>query len=247
LRKYFTGTGFRALALLVGVAVAVMLVPGVAFGDDVSNTLDGTVDAAAETMSLTAGGPNGTTTLSVKPTKGDGKNGCNLAKKQSLGVSVNSSNTSVATVSPSSITFGSCNDTPTVTVTPVAGGTSNITITQVSNSTDGTFNLGPASFTVNVQGPPPNTPPVLTLPNPQGNDGILVVEATGPNGGAMVSDYQVTASDAEDGPLPADCSPPAGTVFAYGETPGPVPLRTAVDSPITAHSSCRSKTTRRQC
>src|SRR5688572_15356590 len=89
----------------------VLAIPAVALADDISNNLDASVDAAAEVMPLTTGGANGTTQLYVTPRNGDGKNGCNLTGSTTLGLSVSSSNTSVATVSPSSATFTSCSDT----------------------------------------------------------------------------------------------------------------------------------------
>jgi hypothetical protein len=54
------------------------------------------VDAVAEVMPLTVGGGNGTTQLAVTPQNGDGKNGCNLSGATTLGLSVSSSDISVA-------------------------------------------------------------------------------------------------------------------------------------------------------
>jgi hypothetical protein len=130
--------------------------------DNISNNIDGTIDAVAEVMPLTVGGANGTTTLYVQPTNGDGKNGCNLTGSTTLDITVTSSNTAVATVSPASITFTSCGDEKTLTVTPVAQGTATITVAQTSNTTGGTFDFAPASFTVNVT-PPPNTAPTIAV------------------------------------------------------------------------------------
>jgi hypothetical protein len=130
--------------------------------DDISNNLDATLDATAEIMPLTVGGSNGSTTLAVTPRNGDGKNGCNLTSSTTLVVSIASSDPTVATVSPSSATFTACGDTRTLTITPVAAGSTTITFTQTSNNTGGTFNLAPATFTVNVS-PPPNTAPTLTV------------------------------------------------------------------------------------
>ena len=78
---------------------------------------------------------------------------------------MNSSNPSVATVSPNSVTFGSCGDVKTLTVTPVDGGSATVSLTQTSNTTGGaTFNLEPATFTVNVTAAPPsNTPPTVRI------------------------------------------------------------------------------------
>lgn len=157
--------------------------------DDVSNSIDATIDAVAEVMPLTLGGPNGTTTLYIQPTNGDGKNGCNLTGSTTLGVSVSSSNTSVATVSPPSVTFTSCGGTFTLTVTPVGAGSATISLGQTSNNTGATFNLAPATFTVNVA-PPPNTAPQISV--------------TGVTGGASYDKGSVPAAtcqvtDAEDG------------------------------------------------
>ena len=130
--------------------------------DDIGNQLDASLDAVAEVMALTVGGANGTTQLYVSPTNGDGKNGCNLTGSTTLVVAVASSNTSVATVSSSSITFGSCGDVKTLTVAPVSAGTATISISQTSNSTAGTFELGTATFTVNVAAAA-NTAPTVVI------------------------------------------------------------------------------------
>ena len=69
-----------------------------------------------------------------------------------LEVSVTSSNTGVATVSPSSVEFASCDDVHALTITPVGVGSTDITIAQTLNTTSGTFDLAHATFTVNVSG-----------------------------------------------------------------------------------------------
>jgi hypothetical protein len=132
--------------------------------DDISNNLDGSIDAVAEVMALNVGGSNGTTTLYVTPTNGDGKNGCNLTGSTILTLSVSSNNTAAATVSPSSVTFTSCGDTKTLTVTPVGVGSATVSVSQTANTTGATFTLAPATFTVNVTAPPPaNTPPQISI------------------------------------------------------------------------------------
>lgn len=79
---------------------------GGALADDVTNNLDGTVDATLETMSLTVGGSDGNVQFTLKPTNTDAKNGCNLTGAGSqLVLGISSSNTSVATVSASSVTI----------------------------------------------------------------------------------------------------------------------------------------------
>ncbi|MDF1504436.1 putative Ig domain-containing protein [Roseisolibacter sp. H3M3-2] len=121
--------------------------------------------AGVKTMSLAAGGANGATTLTVTPQNDDGKNGCNLTGDKTLVVTVVSSNPAVATVSPSSVTFNSCGATPSLTVTPKAVGSTSISLTQFSNSTEGSFDLAPATFTVNVTAS--NTAPVLDAIGPK--------------------------------------------------------------------------------
>lgn len=152
----------RRLALILGVVFAALVLGAVARADDISNNLDPTIDAVAEAMPLTVGGENGTTNLYVTPRNGDGKNGCNLTGSTQLVISLSSSNTSVATVSPAQVTFGSCGATPVVTVTPVAQGTATITASQFSNTTGATFDLAPVAFHVNVA-PPPNTAPTISI------------------------------------------------------------------------------------
>jgi hypothetical protein len=152
----------RRLAALIATATLVLAGAAVAAADDVSNNLDTSIDAVAEVMPLNVGGANGTTQLYVTTRNGDGKNGCNLTGGTSLVLSVSSSNTAVATVSPSSVTFSSCGDMPTLTVSPVGVGSATISASQTSNNTGGTFNLAPVTFTVNVA-PPPNTVPTVQL------------------------------------------------------------------------------------
>jgi hypothetical protein len=136
----------------------------VARADDVANSIDASVDAEAEVMNLNAGGPTKSTQLIIKTANSDGKNGCNLTGSTMLSVDVKSSNTAVATVSPDSVTFTSCGDEKTITVTPVAGGTASVSLTETSNTTGATFNLAPATFTVNVApATPTNTPPTVKI------------------------------------------------------------------------------------
>ena len=113
-------------------------------------------------MPLNAGGTSGITQFFVTPRNGDGKNGCNLTGGTALAVSVTSSDTAVATVAPNTLTFASCGDVKTVTVTPLAAGSATISLTQTANTSDGTFNLAPATFTVNVS-PPANAAPTVTI------------------------------------------------------------------------------------
>lgn len=165
--------------------------------DDISNSVDQSVDAEAEIMAFNVGGASKTTTLGVVPTDGDGKNGCNLTGQSLVSFSVSSSNTGVATVSPSSVTFTSCGDTKTLTVSPVAAGTATITLTETANTatidnkstTLTTFRVSTATFTVNVA-PPPNTAPSIAV------NGVTV-GGVYKKGSVPTATCQIT--DAEDG------------------------------------------------
>src|SRR5919109_1657263 len=178
----------RGVAVLALVALF-MMTAGVAFADDIGNKLDSSVDAVAEVMPLMVSGAPGTTQLYVVPQNGDGKNGCNLTGSTTLVLSVASNNTSVATVSPSSITFTSCGDTPALTIAPHNQGSATISMAQTSNNTGASFNLPPATFTVNVA-PPPNTPPQVSVAGVSGGESY-------PKGSVPAATCQVT--DAEDG------------------------------------------------
>lgn len=182
----------RRLALMGATTALLLSGTGIATADDISNSIDSSVDAVAEVMPLNVGGADGTTTLAVNPMGDDGKSGCNLTGSTILTVDVKSNNTDAATVSPSSVTFTSCGTTPTLTVHPVAVGSATISLTQTVNTTSGTFNLAPATFTVNVTAPAPaNTAPSVTV------DGV--------EPGASYDKDSVPAAtcnvtDAEDGP-----------------------------------------------
>ncbi len=200
-RKKFTWLFTLALAALV-------VIPFAAFADNISNNIDGTVDATFEVMSLNTGGPNGSANLYVVPTDGDGKNGCNFQSHETLVVSVSSSSPSVATVSPSSVTFGSCGDLIPLTVIPGSAGSTDVTLSQTSNNTGDTFTLNTASFTVNVA-PPSNTAPVVT---------VTGVTAGGSYEYGSVPAAGCSATDAEDGPQSVSpvIGPIIGPLADYG-------------------------------
>ncbi|MET4592359.1 PxKF domain-containing protein [Arthrobacter sp. 754] len=201
--------GFRAAAA-VAAGSLLLASAGVAYADDVFNSLDSDIDAVAEVMALNVGGTPGNTVLAVQPTGGDGKSGCNLTGSTTLSVNLSSSNTAVATVSPSIVTFNSCGATRTLTITAVGPGSASVTASQRSNDTGAGFNFAPAGFTVNVTAPAPsNTAPVLTI------DGVT--------SGASYAKGSVptavcTATDAEDGIItrPITLSAITGADAAYG-------------------------------
>jgi hypothetical protein len=190
------------------VALGAVSFSGLAVADDISNSLDASIDAVAEVMPLTVGGANGTTQLFVTPRNGDGKSGCNLTGASTLGLSVSSDNAAVATVSPSTVTFASCGDTKTLTVTPVSAGSATVSVAQTSNNTGGSFNLAPATFTVNVT-PPPNTAPTIAVIGVAG--GAIYHKGSVPSATCQVT-------DAEDGnsSFPATLSPVTGDYASDG-------------------------------
>lgn len=154
----------RLATKCLSLAAALALVAagaGAAHADDISNSLDTTIDSTAEVLAMNVDGPVGATTLYVQARNGDGKNGCNLSSGQ-LVLDLASSNTAVATVSPSRVTFANGCGSVGLSVTPVGVGSASITATQVSNTTGGSFNLAPATFSVTVA-PPANSAPVVTV------------------------------------------------------------------------------------
>lgn len=159
---------------------ATIATTGVAHADDISNDLDASVDATAEAITLTAGAPSTAVGLALTTRNGDGQNGCNIQGNDNevLVVTVASSSPGVAgvasavpfdTANPTRLRFGSCGDTPSISVTPLAPGTTTVTLSQHSNNTGGTFNLAPATFTVTVASAcaaVPTTPPAVVLASP---------------------------------------------------------------------------------
>ena len=192
------------MGLVLGTLAAAGLLAVGASADDISNDLSGT----AGVMTLTSGGHTGTTALTVVPRNGDGKNGCNLTGSSTLVVSVHSSDPSVATPSPASLTFGSCGDVKTVTVTSSAVGSANVTLTQVSNSTGASFNFAPAAFVVHVV-PPPNTPPAVVVTGVE--HGASYAKGSVPPAGCAVEDTEDGSSS-----FAADLSPVSGSNAADG-------------------------------
>jgi hypothetical protein len=129
--------------------------------DDIYNTI-----VSADKVMVLDVGADGVTTLGVKPQNEDEKagegdnaaNGCNM-KSGTFTVKINSSDTTVATVTPGEMTFTNCGENYPVTVNARAAGSATITLTAMSNTTPGTFNLVPATFTVNVTKAAPSKSP----------------------------------------------------------------------------------------
>jgi hypothetical protein len=179
-------TTFRRASVFA--IILALVLPWTALADDVANDLDATVDAVAENMPLNVGA-TGTTDVFIQPANGDGKNGCNLTASTTLGVSVASSDVSVATVSPNAVTFTSCGDTKTLTVTALAIGSATVSLTQTSNTSAGTFSLVPATFRVTVAAPS-NSAPQISI-------GGVIAGASYNKGSVPAATCNVT--DGEDG------------------------------------------------
>src|SRR5215208_685880 len=205
------------ISLLFMTCAVLLAVPAIALADIVANDLDATVDNTAEVMALEEGGANGTSKLYVinqNTGQGDTNNACNLAGSSNLQLDVTSSNLGVATVSPASVTIDDCTTAllgKTITVTPVSAGSTTISVARkagTDSSAPGTFNLEPATFTVNVT-PPPNEPPEVSV--------------SGVTGGASYEINDVPTAtcdvaDTEDGPssFNATLSSPTGLLASYG-------------------------------
>jgi hypothetical protein len=192
------------ITLLFMTCAMLLAVPAVALADDVYNNLDSSIDAAAESITLTEGGSNDTASVLISPTNGDGKNGCNLTASSTLKVKAVSSDSAKVTASlvdPDNTsvakdTFTSCGDSIKVKVEALAAtGSTPVTITleQVSNTTAGTFNLAPAAFTVTVNAAAPSctNPADPTFSGtPNGDNGwyktIPTVSATSTTSGAVI-------------------------------------------------------------
>lgn len=163
--------------LTIAIVTSCVVLVGVAIADQIYNNIDTTIDSSYEVMDITAGG-SGSVTFRVHPTTGGGDSvtGCNLSSgTKSATFNVLSSDESIATVSPASITFTGpgCSDAETVTVTGVAAGSATISLSEASNGTGGSFNVSPAAFTVNVSAPAPSdtTPPeIFPTVTPEANE-----------------------------------------------------------------------------
>lgn len=179
----------QRLVAVLGATLAAASVVGVAGADDVENSIPATVGSTAKVMSLSANGAVGTTQMYTVNQGGDGKPGCNLTGSTTLTLGVASTDTDVATVSPSTITFTACGAGPTVTVTPHDPGSATIEFSLVTNTSSGSFNLAPATFDVIVAAPP-NTPPTVSVAGVAGG-------ASYNKGSVPAATCQAT--DAEDG------------------------------------------------
>jgi hypothetical protein len=155
-------------------AFLTFVVVGIAYADIIHNNVDATVDTTIEELNLTVGANGNVSYIVVTQERDvDGDNACNIEGHEVYTLSVNTSNSSVATVNPTSITFQPGCGSQAITVNSIGAGTANITLSQVTNTTGGTFDLSNSAFIVNVTAPAPtdSTPPEITLTlNPEPNE-----------------------------------------------------------------------------
>lgn len=200
---------FKYVSLLV-LLVLVCVPLAAALADNVTNTLDSSIDSTYEIMPLVAGGSIGVTSFYVFPQNNDGKSGCNLTGSTILEVWVSSSDVNIATVYPASLTFTACGQANAVSlsVTPLNQGEATISLSQKYTNATGTFTFNTATFKVNVA-PPPNTPPTIQI------TGVLGGESY-PKGSVPAATCVVT--DAEDGnsSFPATLSEISGIYASDG-------------------------------
>jgi hypothetical protein len=91
---------------------------------------------------------------------------------------------------------------------PASGSTFPVGRTTVTCAAkDARNNASTVTFAVTVT-PPPNTPPVVTVP------ANITVEATGASGAKVT--FTATATDTQDGARPVTCTPASGTIFPLG-------------------------------
>ncbi|WP_155892957.1 PxKF domain-containing protein [Intrasporangium chromatireducens] len=140
-----------------------------AIADDITND----IISPTKLMTLAING-SGTTVLSIDEKNDDGKNGCNLTgnsdgEKAYFTASVDSSSVAVATVMPARITFTSCGQQIPITVEARGTGTATITLGQLGQHAQGSFNVAPATFTVVVTGPSNTAPSTPGAPTASAN------------------------------------------------------------------------------
>ena len=136
---------------------------------------------------------------------------CSVSDDAPVTLRVRSTDTDVAAVTPGSISFTSCTDTETVTVTPRAQGDARIAIASPPAGAPVTLDTAAASFKVAIVPElHPNLEPTVTVP------AGISVQGDG-TGGQTVS-FTASASDVQDGSLEPTCAPASGAYFPLGAT-----------------------------
>src|ERR1051325_4311067 len=152
-----TISGYRKFLIVPIAVIAVVCMAAAAFADTVYNTLDNTIDATHEQMSLVLPGSPGSTTLKIEVQGHPDHPGCNIqGGSQYIGLDAVTSTSGIVDVTwlnDDSI-FNDCTETLTVTVTPLAVGSTTVSFVEDAAKTSRdphlTFSLGEATFDVNV-------------------------------------------------------------------------------------------------
>ncbi len=201
--------GILWTAIVAGMTF-VLALPLLASADEIVNDLDTSADLALETMTLAYEGQS--TTLRLRITNDDGRNGCNFGGRgnPTLVIAPVSSDPSVAAVAPSSLVFDACGEHQQLQVTAAGEGSTRISFRELSNTTQGSFNLETGAFTVVVARPRTPTPVPPAPPTPT----------------------RVVASDAQ---LPPTSQPP--TVTAPSQPQLATPTQTTEQQLATATST----------
>lgn len=200
--------GLRAAAALAAAGL-VLAGGGIAYADEIYNTLDSAIDAEAEILALNAGAA-GSTHLAIQPKNGDGETGCNVKGDWSVTLNLVSSDPTVATVSPATVVLPDCGVGPELTISALKAGTAYVSASVASTTSPGSFITSPAAFRVDVTAPAPaNTAPVLSITGVENG-------ASYAKGAVPAARCQVT--DPEDGnsSFPATLGAVSGPDGAYG-------------------------------
>jgi large repetitive protein len=195
------------LSLIVGI---VLTIPAVALADIVINDVVVTGVARNDTI---AAGASTTINYHIKNQNvaaGDTQNSCNPADSTPATVTINAP--AGVTATPAQLTFGACEAPKAVQFSSNKAGDYNITVS-VSDAGGGRYDTSGAAFTLHVtapQAPQDTTPPQLVLPQD------MVMDAVNDRG--AIANYAASATDAVDGPVAVNCSPPSDSAFPIGTT-----------------------------
>lgn len=191
---------FRVPIMILMASFTVAATALQASADVITNTIDTSPDPALEVISLAAGGPDGATSLTVFPQGADGDAGCNIDAGESLVLNVVSSRSTVATVTPSQVTFTACSpQTQPITIHPVAGGISQFSVNiAVNNTGTGNFVMTQATFQAHVTPAAPGAPLVAIGANPNKTGEFALTWAPSAVGANTDLTYNLYRQDADD-------------------------------------------------
>ena len=199
------------LAQLLALTLALLvLVPGFALADVVTNNVAVDTGTGDRIRTITAG-DSANVTFSISTTDpSDPVGGCD-STGSNPGAFVLSV-ASAVTATPTSWNQTGCGD-KIVGFTSSTPGTYTITLSASGGKPGSTWNTSAATFklVVNPVGPPPDTTkPVVTVPD------NITQEATSASGAAVT--FSASANDDKDGALTPTCTPASGSTFAITTT-----------------------------